>query len=100
VLGLLVPGDDTGLKVPQPAPLVSVQLTLQETPAFVVSPVTVALIVSEEPASTGAAWVIVTWTLGGRIVTVPDTEGLGTAVAVAVIVTPPFPPVGTVLGAV
>lgn len=39
-------------------------------------------------------------TFGGRIVMVPETDGLGAAVAVAVMVTPPFPPLGTVPGAV
>ena len=75
-------------------------MALQETPAFVVSPVTTALTCSAEPESKGDAADTVIITLGGRIVTVPETEGFGAAVAVAVIVTPPFPPAGTVVGAV
>jgi hypothetical protein len=75
-------------------------VALQETPAFVVSPVTTALTCSAEPESKGDAADTVSITLGGRIVTVPETEGLGRAVAVAVMVTPPFAPLGTLVGAV
>lgn len=96
----MVPGDETGLKVPQPAPAVWVQLALQETPALVVSPEMTALTCSAEPESRGDPAVTMIATFGGRMVTVPDTVGFGEAVAVAVIVTPPFPPLGTVVGAV
>ncbi len=85
----MLPDEVVGLNEPQPPPAEFVQLTVQDTPCPLVSFDTLPMIVSEAPAVIGLTACVIVTAIGAAMVTVAETDCVGAAADVAVIVTVP-----------